>query len=77
MIHELTSICDIGIAIEHAAEVLPFGWEVSIDVERGAASVYVYAPDGSRTDIPQNGEYLSEQIERGIQYAIDQQAATS
>jgi hypothetical protein len=43
-------------AIDRAAEVLPDGWRLRIDVERGAATVSIIRPDGSEVFCSDDGE---------------------
>ncbi len=61
----------IGRAIEYAAENLPEGAEISIEIERGSASVYWsrdrYCEDDRR--LLDSGEDLSDQINEAIEYA--------
>ena len=48
---------DIGNAIEDAAEHLPDGWNLSVDVEHKAAVVLLWDDDGDQVDCT---EYQSD-----------------
>lgn len=58
----------IGRAINRAAETLPEGWEVCINIERYAGWVVFSDPDGNvfRVD---SGEHFSEQINSAVEAA--------
>lgn len=58
----------IGRAIYRAAETLPEGWEVCINIERDAVTVEAFSPDGNvlRIDF---GDSFSEQINLAINVA--------
>lgn len=60
----------LGAAIERAAELLPDGWQVSIDVERGAGSVVLYGPDGPVDSDSYQGDDLADTIENAVASAL-------
>ena len=58
----------IGKAINRAARDLPEGWEIRIDLERGAGVVHLTDPDGNET-MSEGGELFSDQINAAIDAA--------
>lgn len=65
----------LGAAIERAAESLPDGWQLVIDVERGAGSVSLLGPDGY-TDLDDfAGDDLADSIENAVAHAISEVVA--
>ena len=52
--------------LEKAAEVLPEGWSLRIDVERGSGGVTMIRPDGSEEDIQPEDMNIKEQFARAI-----------
>ena len=59
----------IGKAINRAARDLPEGWEIRIDLERGAGVVHLTDPEGNETMIDGSGELFSDQINAAIDAA--------
>lgn len=59
----------IGAAIERACRVLPEGYEVHIELERGAGTPVLYNPEGER-----QGEFcgdgFADKINNAISYAV-------
>ena len=57
----LTRDAAIGAAIQRAAGELPDGWNIAIDVERGAGSVYLHGPDDSEAmDVDSDNRLAAE-----------------
>ena|GEM_PF-3474712 len=63
---------EIGRAAERAAEILPDGYEIRIDIERGAGTVHLIHPDGSEHYVD-NHDTFSDDINQAIDAAIAQQ----
>lgn len=59
----------IGAAIERACWVLPEGYELALELERGAGTPVLHAPDGTRQD-EFTGDGLADQINSAISYAV-------
>ncbi|MAF06194.1 hypothetical protein [Herbaspirillum sp.] len=58
-------------AIEEAAESLPEGYVIEVNVESGAAWVNTYGPDGSDIELPECVDgTLAEQIQSAIEHAV-------
>jgi hypothetical protein len=60
---------DLGRAIDSAADKLPDGYEIRVEVEKGAGTVALYDTDCDRVD-EWRGETLAEQVENATDYAI-------
>lgn len=60
----------LGAAIERAAEVLPDGWYLTIDVERGVSSVALVGPDGESDVDDFDGDDLADTIENAVAHAL-------
>lgn len=58
----------VGRAIERAAETLPEGWEVFINIERDAGEVVLCDPDGNVFSVDSGGTF-SEQINSAVEAA--------
>jgi len=58
----------IGRAIERAAETLPEGWEVFVNIERDAGWVVLCDPDGNVFSVDSGGHF-SEQINSAVDAA--------
>lgn len=57
-------------AIEEAAESLPDGCVIEINVENGAAWLNMYGPNGSDIDLPECVDStLAEQVQEAMHYA--------
>lgn len=60
----------LGRALEHAAEALPEGWTITVEVERGSGSVLLYNPQGDEVDEGfGGGDHFYEEIEEAVAYA--------
>ena len=55
--------------LEMAARVLPEGWSVRIEVERGAAWVKTVAPDGVEYDIDSDEAEIADLVRDAIEVA--------
>lgn len=62
---------EIGVAIEEAAEKLPNGWKILIDIECDSGGVDLESPEGARIDYPSNHEWMCEEIRDALECAID------
>lgn len=60
---------NIGKAVNRAAMELPAGWNIRIQLEREAGTVYLSDSDGNETMIDGGGEPFSEQINSAIDAA--------
>ena len=60
----------IGAAIHRAAQKLPHGWDVVIEVSKHSGAVQLIDPDGETCAFPTNHERMSEEINDAIDYAI-------
>lgn len=58
--------------LDYAAEHLPEGWSIRIDVERGVGSVTAIRPDGTEVDMHDGESDLSEQFRTAIRLAYDE-----
>lgn len=58
-------------SLKEAAKILPEGWNISIDIERGSAVVSIWDNDGEPID---NSEYedidLTQEIKNAVAYAV-------
>lgn len=68
--HGVREELSIGKAINRAARDLPEGWEIRIDLERGAGVVHLTDPEGNETMIDGSGELFSDQINAAIDAAL-------
>lgn len=57
--------------IQRAAQHLPEGWRITVEVEKDAGWVDAFNPDGSRIEIDWTGS-LAEQIEQAIDAAMQE-----
>lgn len=57
--------------IQRAAQHLPEGWRITVEVEKDAGLVDAFNPDGSRIEIDWIGS-LAEQIEQAIDTAMQE-----
>ena len=68
-----TNLQNIGPAIEVAAERLPEGWNLSVDVERGSAVVLIWDQEGEPVDHDeyedQDGD-IAQEIRNAVAHAI-------
>lgn len=60
----------LGRAIERAAGELPDGYEIRVEVEKGAGTVALYDTDCDRIE-EFSGDTLAEQLESAIGYAVE------
>ncbi len=58
-------------AVEYAAEHLPEGWEIVIEVENGSGRVLVRGPNRTECDMYIRGTDLTEQVRAGVRQAWD------
>tara|TARA_R100001530_G_scaffold129622_1_gene100055 strand:+ start:94 stop:309 length:216 start_codon:yes stop_codon:yes gene_type:complete len=57
-------------AIEEAAELLPEGYVIELNVENGAGWLNMYGPDGSDVELPECVDStLAEQIQDAMHHA--------
>ena len=71
---EVEALCkDVGTErqIQRAAQHLPEGWRITVEVEKDAGWVYAFNPDGRRVEIDWVGS-LDEQIEQAIDAAMQE-----
>lgn len=68
--HDVREPTAIGRAVNRAARDLPEGWEIRIDLERGAGAVHLTDPEGKETMIDGSGELFSDQINAAIDAAM-------
>ena len=66
--HDVREPTSIGCAVNRAVRDLPEGWEILIDLERGAGAVFLIDPDGNET-MSEGGELFSDQINAAIDAA--------
>lgn len=59
----------VGNAIEEAAELLPEGWCIHINVWHHGGDVQLHDPEGNDHTFPTNHEFLSDEIRDAIEYA--------
>ena len=61
----------VGIAINEAAEQLPEGWNLCIDVEKGSAVVLLRDAEGDSVDTDkfEDDADLAEEIRNAVAYA--------
>ncbi len=59
---------ELGKAIEEAAGSLPDGYELHVEVEKGAGSVALYDPDCDRIE-QFEGDTLADQANEAVAYA--------
>lgn len=71
--HDVREPTSIGCAVNRAARDLPEGWEIRIDLERGAGAVFLIDPDGNET-MSEGGELFSDQINAAIDAAMGEQS---
>lgn len=64
---------ELGRAIERAAGELPDGYELRVEVEKGAGTVVLYDTDCDRIE-DLTGDTLAAQVESAIGYAVDRAA---
>ena len=62
---------EIGRAIERAAEVLPEGYSLIIDVERGAGVVSIDSNSADTLDCDFYGDTFADRINAAIDFSID------
>ncbi|SFQ70526.1 hypothetical protein SAMN05216578_102287 [Halopseudomonas formosensis] len=62
--------------IQRAAQHLPEGWRITVEVEKDAGWIDAFNPDGSRIEIDWIGS-LAEQIEQAIDTAMQEAAHES
>jgi len=73
-----TYLLALGRAMEHAAETLPEGWTITVEVERGSGSVLLYTPEGDEVDEGfGGGDHFYEEIEEAIAYACAMDTGTA
>ena len=58
----------LGKAIEYAAEKLPLGFQVNVEVEKDAGWIRMYDPDGDEVEVSE-GDYLYETIYNAVNIA--------
>ena len=61
----------IGRAINDAATRLPDGWQIDIELECGAGTVYLLDPFGDLIDFDEDSEPFHEKIQAAIRRAIE------
>lgn len=61
--------------INHAATVLPEGFEITVHVEHHAGWICLENPDGDEIDYPSNQERIEETFDDAIEHAIELDAA--
>ena len=59
----------LGRAIDNAADKLPDGYEIRVEVEKGAGTVALYDTECDRIE-EWIGETLAEQVENATDYAV-------
>lgn len=62
-------------ALEHAAEHLPDGWQIKIEVEKGAGWVTAIRPDETEVGMSDAEDDFSDQVVNAIRLAHDELAA--
>ncbi len=60
--------------IEDAAERLPEGWSITIEVENGAASITVNRPDGTAAHIDDDERDIAELFSCAVAFVRDEKA---
>ena len=63
---------DLTKAIEYAAEFLPEGWRVRMEVENGSASVTAIRPDGTEVDMHDDESDLEKMVADAVRLAVDE-----
>lgn len=62
-------------AIECAAEHLPTGWKIRIDIENGYGGTTAIRPDESEVSMDTGDTCLDEQVSNALRLALDEEAA--
>ena len=61
-------------AVEYAAECLPDGWQITIEIERDSGSVYLFDEWGDVHDYPYSSEGLASDVRDAVEYAQSMEA---
>lgn len=56
--------------VQRACCDLPFGWEITINLEKNAGTVSLFNPDGDEEEFPSNREHLANELSDAIDAAI-------
>lgn len=60
----------VGKAIEQAAELLPPGWRIKIEVERHAGTIELYGPYSASPEDIGDGDSMAGDIEDAVAHAV-------
>lgn len=64
-------------AVERAAEQLPEGWQIDIQIELDGASVYLFDEYGDSHDYPVGDGHLAGEVLDALEYALETVELTS
>ena len=56
-------------ALQTLAKMLPDGWNIQIDIERGAGSVTLFAPEDTMYEIDTGGESIEADLLQALRFA--------
>jgi len=56
-------------ALQTLAKMLPEGWNIQIDIERGAGSVTLFAPEDTMYEIDTGGESIEADMLEALRFA--------
>jgi len=56
-------------ALQTLAKILPEGWNIQIDIERGAGSVTLFAPEDTMYEIDTGGEGIEADLLEALRFA--------
>jgi hypothetical protein len=61
-------------AVEYAAEFLPEGWQITIEIERDSGCASLFDEWGDMHDYPTSHECLADTVRDAAEYAIEEDA---
>jgi hypothetical protein len=67
----MTTLTDVGQAIEKIAKALPECWEILVRIESGTVVIELYDPAGNAVEYSSNCECWMDEIEDAAAHAIE------
>lgn len=61
----------IGAALNHACDALPESWKITIELERGAGTVYLHDEEGDLVERDRYCDLFSDELKGAIDKAIE------
>lgn len=76
LVRALTEAANLDRAANRACEILPDGWSLQIDIEKGYGGAVLFDPDGEIVDFPCNhDDGLAGEVNDAVDFAVESERA--